>query len=229
MERPTTHDEGFWASTGTGIAFVWRQPLLRTVALLVLALVGLWLPIEGVVLPVHFEALDQPADLGLVLVAMSLGGIIGALGYGWIVERVGNRRLFLWSLLVATVFVLLATPLPATGWQMLWGFFAGVAFGPFFPILNVAMQTLTPSHLRGRVVGLLTAVQYAAGPLGFLLIGPLVDALGVRQAYLVLGLGMGALSLIAFLLPTLRGLDDLPRHVDDPLPLEETQPPHPLT
>lgn len=228
-ERPQTHEEGFWASTGTGIAFVWRQPLLRTVALLVLALVGLWLPIEGVVLPVHFEALDQPEDLGLVLVAMSLGGIIGALGYGWVVERVGNRRLFLWSLLIATVFVLLSTPLPATGWQMLWGFFAGVAFGPFFPILNVAMQTLTPPHLRGRVVGLLTAVQYAAGPLGFLLIGPLVDILGVRQAYLLLGVGMGALSLVAFLLPTLRGLDDLPRHIDDPLPLEESQPPHPMT
>ena len=228
-QRPTPRDEGFWASTGTGIAFVWRQPLLRTVALLVLALVGLWLPIEGVVLPVHFEALDQPEDLGLVLVAMSLGGILGALGYGWVVERVGNRRLFLWSLLVATVFVLLSTPLPATGWQMLWGFFAGVAFGPFFPILNVAMQTLTPSHLRGRVVGLLTAVQYAAGPLGFLLIGPLVDTIGVRQAYLLLGVGMGALSLVAFLLPTLRGLDDLPRHVDDPLPLEESQPPHPMT
>lgn len=228
--RPTApHVEGFWASTGTGISFVWHQPLLRTVALMVMALVGLWLPIEGVILPVHFEALDQPESLGLVLVAMSVGGILGALGYGWIVERVGNRRLFLWSFLVATAFVLLATPLPATGWQMLWGFFAGLAFGPFFPILNVAMQTLTPSHLRGRVVGLLTAVQYAAGPVGFLLIGPLVDQLGASRAYLVLGVAMGALSLIAFLLPTLRGLDDLPRHVDEPLPLEDSQPPHPLT
>ena len=52
---------------------------------------------------------------------------------------------------------------------------------------------VTPTHKleivqalqnRGRVVGIMTSTAYAAGPVGFLLAGPIVDAYGVQTAFL---------------------------------------------
>ena len=60
----------------------------------------------------------------------------------------------------------------------------GLPYGPINPLLNYAMQTRSPGHLRGRVVGALTSLGYAAGPLGYVVAGPLVERLGVRPAFL---------------------------------------------
>ena len=42
--------------------------------------------------------------------------------------------------------------------------------------LLYVMQTRAPQHLRGRVVGVMGSLAYAAGPLGLVLAGPLADA-----------------------------------------------------
>ena len=56
----------------------------------------------------------------------------------------------------------------------------GVVYGPIQPIYNYVMQTRAPQHLRGRVIGVMTSLAYAAGPLGLLLAGPLTDAAGLH-------------------------------------------------
>ena len=62
----------------------------------------------------------------------------------------------------------------------------GLVYGPIGPIYNSVMQTRTPPQMRGRVVGVMTSMAYAAGPLGFMLAGPLVDAFGLKVTFLVL-------------------------------------------
>ena len=54
----------------------------------------------------------------------------------------------------------------------------GLVYGPIAPIYNYVMQTQSPPHLRGRVVGVMGSLAYAAGPLGLILAGPLADAVG---------------------------------------------------
>jgi MFS family permease len=71
------------------------------------------------------------------------------------------------------------------------------------------MQARTPQHLRGRVVGIITSSTYAAGPLGFLLAGPLAQALGPRGAFLVLAVLLVMVALLAIPAPSLRELNDL--------------------
>ena len=78
------------------------------------------------------------------------------------------------------------------------------------------MQTRTPEHLRGRVMGVVTSSEYAAGPAGFLLGGPLVDALGVRPAFLVLTGALFVVALAAVPARGLRALDDPPRYAASP-------------
>jgi MFS family permease len=118
------------------------------------------------------------------------------------------------------------------------GALVGLCWGPVAPIVNLAMQVRTPEELRGRVIGVLTSVAYAAGPLGLLVAGPLVDALGVRPTSLLFAGLLLAVALVCFAVPALRQLDGLvePTHATplhladstrpDAVRIAEDEPPH---
>ena len=80
----------------------------------------------------------------------------------------------------------------------------GFVYGPIAPIYNYVMQTRAPQHLRGRVVGVMGSLAYAAGPLGLILAGPLADAAGLHATFLALSLPMLVLGVAAVFLPALR-------------------------
>jgi MFS family permease len=86
----------------------------------------------------------------------------------------------------------------------------GLVYGPMAPIYNYVMQTRAPSHLRGRVVGVMGSLAYAAGPLGLVVAGPLADAAGLHVTFLALSLPMLLLGVVAIFLPALRHLDHAP-------------------
>ena len=198
---------GFWRRTVEGVVFVWRDRTLRTLALLTLVLWGTWVPVEGVILPVHFQELDSPGSLGLVLAAMSAGAILGGLGYGVVGHRLRGRRVLLAALAGASLAILGMATLPTPLAMAVLGFVAGACFGPFDPILNTAMQRRSPEHFRGRVVGALSSIALAAGPVGLVLIGPLIGAVGLETAFLLLATTLMVIAAVAILLPGLRGLD----------------------
>ena len=83
----------------------------------------------------------------------------------------------------------------------------GLVYGPIAPIYNYVMQTRAPARLRGRVVGVMGSLAYAAGPLGLVVAGPLADAAGLHATFLALSLPMLLLGLVAIFLPALRHLD----------------------
>ena len=64
-----------------GWKFVWRNKVLRTLGLIDLAVTGLYLPMESVLFPKYFTDRNEPAELGWVLMALSIGGLIGALSW----------------------------------------------------------------------------------------------------------------------------------------------------
>ena len=84
----------------------------------------------------------------------------------------------------------------------------GLVYGPIGPIYNSVMQTLAPDHLRGRVVGVMTSMAYAAGPVGFMIAGPLVDRFGLTAAFLALAVPIVVIAAICPWIPALRQLDD---------------------
>src|SRR5262249_56684007 len=86
-ERP----EGMWSGMAEGLRFVWNLKVLRTLALIDLAMTGLYLPMESVLFPKYFTDRDEPAELGWVLMAMSIGGLVGALAYPLLVRRISPR------------------------------------------------------------------------------------------------------------------------------------------
>jgi len=199
-----------WAGIIEGLKFVWHTPVLRTLAFVDLAATGLYMPMESVLFPKYFTDRNEPAQLGWVLVALSVGGLIGALGYAvW--SKYSNRRtIMLIAVLVLGVAMTVIAFLPPLPVILVLCAIVGLVYGPMAPIYNYVMQTRAPSHLRGRVVGVMGSLAYAAGPLGLVVAGPLADAAGLHVTFLALSLPMLLLGVVAIFLPALRHLDHAP-------------------
>ena len=199
--------EGFWAETVEGLRFVWNARALRALALIYLVVVALWLPIEGVVLPELFQSAGRPQALGLLLTAMSAGMVVGTLLYGLVGHRVHRRTAILVALGGTALPLVVMATVPPLPWMLALGFMSGLLFGPVNPVINVVMQERSPERMRGRVLGVFTSSAYAAGPLGLLLAGPLVDHLGVKGAFMTLALALTVVGLATIALPDLRDID----------------------
>ncbi|MGW6695850.1 MFS transporter [Rhodococcus sp. NPDC054953] len=199
-----------WSGTVEGLKFVWRNKLLRTLALVDMAIVALYLPVESVLFPVHFADLEQPAQLGWVLMAMSVGGVVGALAYGSLAARIRRRTLMLVAVTVLGLCMVGMAFLPPLWLTLSLAVLVGLVFGPVGPIANYAMQTRSPEHMRGRVVGVMTSTAYAAGPLGYLFAGPMIDAVGLQPTFFALAIPVCVLGVACIGLPALRELDTPP-------------------
>ena len=60
------------------------------------------------------------------------------------------------------------------------------------------------------MLGLSTSIAYAAGPAGYLLVGPLIERLGVRGTFLLLASGLVVVAAASFAVRGFKGLDDVP-------------------
>ena len=190
-----------------GLRFVWRNRVLRTLGLIDLAVTGLYLPMEAVLFPKYFTDRNEPAQLGWVLMALSVGGLIGALSWTVLSRVTSKRTTVLVAVLTFGGAVMVIAFLPPLPVILSLSALVGLVYGPIGPIYNSVMQTRTPEHLRGRVVGVMTSMAYAAGPVGFMLAGPLVDGFGLQVAFLVLAVPVLVIGMICPWLPVLRELD----------------------
>ncbi|MDT5315461.1 MAG: hypothetical protein QOE74_4481 [Mycobacterium sp.] len=204
------HLPAVWAGIVEGLEFVWNTPVLRTLAVVDLAATGLYMPMESVLFPKYFTDRNEPAQLGWVLVALSVGGLVGALGYAVLSKYSNRRTIMLIAVVVLGVSMTVIAFLPPLPVILVLCAVVGLVYGPMAPIYNYVMQTRAPAHLRGRVVGVMGSLAYAAGPLGLVVAGPLADAAGLHVTFLALSLPMLLLGVVAIFLPALRHLDRTP-------------------
>ncbi|KUI47132.1 MFS transporter [Mycobacterium sp. GA-1199] len=206
----TSLPEGVWAGVVEGLRFVWRNRVLRTLAVVDLVVTGLYMPMESVLFPKYFTDRDEPVQLGWVLMALSIGGLVGALGYAVSSKYINRRVTMLTAVLTLGVAMTVIAFLPPLPLILVLSAIVGLFYGPIQPIYNYVMQTRAPQHLRGRVVGVMGSLAYAAGPLGLIIAGPLADSAGLHVTFLALALPMLLLGIIAVFLPALRELDRPP-------------------
>ena len=199
--------KGVWAGIVEGLQFVWRTPVLRTLAAIDLVATGLYMPMESVLFPKYFTDRNEPAQLGWVLMAMAIGGLLGALGYAVLSKYLSRRATMLTAVLTLGVAMTVIAFLPPLPLILALSGVVGLFYGPIAPIYNYVMQTRAPQHLRGRVVGVMGSLAYAAGPLGLVVAGPLADSAGLHVTFLALALPMVVLGLAAIFLPAVRELD----------------------
>ena len=92
--------------------------------------------------------------------------------------------------------------LPAAG--VMAALFLSSIFGPLVnaPLIGV-ITTRTPEALRAKVMTAVLTFALLAGPLGLLVVGPLLEGIGVHKVFLVIAAGQ-TLAALPFALVALR-------------------------
>jgi MFS family permease len=187
-----------------GFQVLWNDKLLRTLAISILIIAAVYLPTETVVLSTYFEDLGQPASLGIVISALAAGYAVGSFGYGWISARLSRKNLVRTTFIGVAVSIIPMAFLPPLPILAVAGFFLGLFWGPFNPLISTLIQQRVPADQQGRVFGVQTAVFYAAPPLGMVATGLSVESFGVRATYLVLAAILSLTAICALLTKSLR-------------------------
>jgi MFS family permease len=191
-------------SIRVGFQVLWNDKLLRTLTISILIIAAVYLPTETVVLSTYFEDLGQPASLGIVISALAAGYAVGSFGYGWISARLKRKNLVRTTFIGVALSIVPMAFLPPLPILAVAGFFLGLFWGPFNPLMSTLIQQRIPADQQGRVFGVQTAVFYAAPPLGMVLAGLSVENYGVRTTYIALAIILSVTSIIALLTKSLR-------------------------
>ena len=187
-----------------GFQVLWNDRLLRTITISILIIAAVYLPTETVVLSTYFEDLGQPASLGIVISALAAGSAIGSFGYGWISARLERKNLVRTTFIGVALSIVPMAFLPPLPILAVAGFFLGLFWGPFNPLMSTLIQQRVAADQQGRVFGVQTAVFYAAPPLGMVLAGLSVESYGVSDTYIVLAAILSVTSILALLTKSLR-------------------------
>ena len=169
--------------------WLWRQPRLRFAFLFLAGLAFVTAMQQPLVIVFVKSVLRRgDVDLGLVLSAAGLGGLVGALAAGLLSRGRQTLRNITWIVAIdGLALVLFAVNRSFAGALLLFGLFG--ALGAAAQInLATFLQNETPEDRRGRVFGWLGPLL---GPLSLLSVfcGPLAaDALGVVRVLAVSGL-----------------------------------------
>ncbi len=175
----------YLASLRAGLRLVLSDPLLRVVGLLACLLGLAAAPLAAVVLPVWaYQRGSSPLVVGVVLAALGVGVLLGTAVYGVVGHRLRRRPLVLACFGVLAITAAVLAVLPSLPVVLMVVLLAGIASGPLSPLANVLIQERAPVGMRGRAVGLVTAMALFAAPLGSLLAGQFVTSAGLRAVLL---------------------------------------------
>jgi MFS family permease len=154
------------------------------------------------------EVFGSAFALGGILGGFGAGALTGTLLFGAFGHRLPRRITFLvcFVLVGPTAYLTLAM---APSLAVLVGVFAVLGFlaGPIAPISLTIFQERVPPEIRGRVLGAINALYFAAIPLGMALGGVIVEGVGLTPTLIGMGLVYLALTLGMFFNPALYEMD----------------------
>jgi MFS family permease len=187
-----------------GVRYVFRDRLLRPIALAAPVL-NMFGQMMVAALPVlAYEHHGGSARIaGVFFAAFGAGAVLGSLLAMRLVHRYDPMRLAAVSL-VALTLPTFALPFDLPAWGVVVVLFTASIFGPLVnaPLLGM-ITTRTPEAVRAKVMTAVMTFALLAGPLGLLLVGPMLEAWGPLVVLLVVAVGQLAAAL-AFAAFTLR-------------------------
>ncbi|QWG23829.1 MFS transporter [Bradyrhizobium sediminis] len=140
-------------------------------------------------------------DVGFANSAYLAGAVLGALGFGWLTDRIGRKKLFF----ITLALYLTATAATALSWNVgsyaLFRFLTGAGIGGEYTAINSTIQELVPARYRGWTDLVINGSFWIGAAMGavsaIVLLDPAVidPDLGWRLAYLG-GAGLGLVVLL---------------------------------
>lgn len=192
------------AEIAEGLGWLWKQPLVRTLALLSGGsfFVDAGVPLAALVLARLLGA--SAAAIGLLFAIAALGGLIAFAVVGPLTRRVCLERLL--PALIAGQAVTVALLALISDIRML-GIMLGFNY-LFFALYNSVevgyRLSLIPDELQGRVNSAFQMIALSSYPIGAAASGLLLERLGIGATLLVFGAWMGLLTAGAFVSRALR-------------------------
>jgi DHA3 family macrolide efflux protein-like MFS transporter len=99
---------------------------------------------------------------------------------------------------------------PSNGFLLVLGLvlFIGVMMPMLNGSLNSLLQKCIPKGMQGRVFALMGSMSVGAAPIGMAFAGPIADKVGIQVWFLIAGIPTALIGVIAFLLPSVMGIED---------------------
>ena len=197
----------FFAELADGLRFIWRQPLVRAVVAMVVLSNLIEAPLPVVLAVFAREEYGSAADFGLLVGVLGGAALAGALVYSAVGHRLPRRRTFLVCFSGVPIGYLALAAQPSLPVALAALALSGLAAGPINPLLFTVQTEIVPAALRGRVFGAIRAGAWASIPLGILLGGLAVAAIGAPATFLVMGLSLAVVVGYGFFNRTFREMD----------------------
>jgi FSR family fosmidomycin resistance protein-like MFS transporter len=145
----------------------------------------------------HVSVQTAQLHLFLFLGAIAAGTMIG----GPVGDRIGRRRVILWSILGVLPFTL-ALPYVTLFWTRLLSIVIGVILASAFSAIVVYAQELVPGRV-GMISGLFFGVAFGVAGIGAAVLGKVADVAGIVTVYHICAF-LPAIGVLAFWLPNTR-------------------------
>ncbi len=172
-----------------GVRFLLRDPFLRVLGITALFLNMFGVMLSASVLYLAREDFDSAQIAGAFFAAFGAGAVVGSIAAMHLVKRHEPVRLGAVALLCMTApLLLLGLDLPAPAVMAV--LFVASVFGPIInaPLIATVM-TRSPEALRAKVMSAVITCALVAGPIGLLVVGPLLEDLGARSVLFLVAVG----------------------------------------
>ncbi|MDT9600775.1 MFS transporter [Sphingosinicella rhizophila] len=171
-----------WRDLNAGWHVLLRSPFLIALFTISSLSITAIASLQGLILPVYFTGIDQPASLGFVLSALALGTLTGGAIYGVAGGR-GARRVWLVTGLIGTaVGIVLIATLASVAIILAGAAILGLSSALYSSLFGVLTIERVPEEVRGRIAGIQNALIMAAAPVGIMGAAVLLELSGIRIA-----------------------------------------------
>jgi MFS family permease len=188
---------GLWREIWEGILWLWRQPVLRILALIIGVLQTFsagWV----LILILRAQQLGaNPFAIGLIFAAGSVGSILGALIVPGFERRFRFGQVMTWGAMLWPATWLFYLFSPNLIVLALGNTIAFIIVPVYMTIQYSYRLRLIPDHLQGRVNSVFRLIAFGAQPLGLALTGLALQAWSVAWAILAFMVPQVVISIVA--------------------------------
>lgn len=192
-------------STKEGMRVLFKSDaVLRASVVLGMLIVIVMGSYQGMVLPVFFTQENAPTLLGYVLSAMSVGALVGSLGYAKFAYAMKRRTWHAVSFVGMAIGVAALGSLASYGVILAGAAMLGLFSGPVSALFGYFVYGLIPDEHRGAALGTQNSMLLVVAPIAVFATSIVIEIVGVGMTSLVLALGWILLTVYALAMKAMR-------------------------
>lgn len=192
-------------STKEGMRVLFKSDaVLRASVVLGMLIVIVMGSYQGMVLPVFFTQENAPTLLGYVLSAMSVGALVGSLGYAKFAYAMKRHTWYVVSFVGMAIGAAALGSLASYGVILAGAAMLGLFSGPVSALFGYFVYGLIPDEHRGAALGTQNSMLLVVAPIAVFATSIVIEAIGVGTTSFVLAFGWILLTAYALAMKAMR-------------------------